>query len=168
MMTYDANSNIGFDFDINIEVNDDEENYTAQQIKDTIRNALNRVAVNYGYSHAEDSTRVITIKAVNRSTSSILHSCDLAIVYNGRENGKPLQQYIHFNKATKTYSWCKQSNGYYMLPAKIDWLKKNNHWQELRAHYLYKKNINANPDIHSRTLFAVSVQEMCQKCGYYK
>ena len=168
MITYDANSNIGFDFDINIEVNDDDENYTAQQIRDTIRNALNRVITKYGYSHAEDSTRVITIKVVDHCRSRIVYSCDFAIVHNGSKNGKEIQQHIHFNKVTQTYLWCEQSHGYYMLPSKIEWLKKNGLWQELRDHYLYKKNSNTDPNVHSRTLCAIAVQEMCQKHGYYR
>ena len=168
MITFDAKSKVGFDLDFNIEVNDDEENYTARQIKDILRNALNRIAGRYGYAHSEDSTRVITIKVIDRGDSRILYSCDFAIVYNYSEGGKPLQQYIHFNKATKTYLWCKQSDGYYMLPEKIAWLKKHKYWQELRDHYLYKKNINTNPNIHSRTLFAIAVHEMCQKKGYRK
>ena len=44
MITYDAKSNIGFDFDINIEVNDDDENYEPKEIRTTIRNAIDRVA----------------------------------------------------------------------------------------------------------------------------
>lgn len=168
MITYDAKSNTGFDFDINIEVNDDDENFTPQEIKDIIRNALDRVAVNYGYSHAEDSTRVITIKVVDRRLSRIAHSCDFAIVYNYKdgENEKDAQEYIHFDKKTQTYSWLEQSNGYYMLSEKIDWLTKNGLWQELRNYYLYKKNTNENPNNHSRSIFATSVHEVCQKHGY--
>ena len=161
MITYEANSNIGFDFDINIEVNDDDENYTAQQIRDTIRNALNKVIAKYGYSHA-------TIKVVDHCRARIVHSCDFAIIHNGSKNGKPMQQYIHFNKVTQTYLWCEQSQGYYMLPQKIEWLQKNGLWQELRDHYRHKKNLNTDPDVHSRTLFAITVQEMCQKHGYYR
>ena len=168
MITFDAKSNVGFDFDFNIEVNDDGEHYTAQQIKDILRNALDRVAGRYGYAHAEDSTRVITIKVIDHSAARIIHSCDFAIVYNYSEDGNPQQQYIHFNKTTRTYSWCNQAKGYYMLPVKIKWLKKHKYWQELRDYYLYKKNINTNPDIHSRTLFAIAVQEMCQKKGYFQ
>ena len=33
MITYDAKSNIGFDFDVNFHVNDDDENYTPKQIR---------------------------------------------------------------------------------------------------------------------------------------
>ena len=73
MITYDRNSNIGFDFDVNIEVNDDEENYSASGIKNTIRSALDRIAPRYGYSYCEDSTRVLTIKVIDYSHSRIVH-----------------------------------------------------------------------------------------------
>lgn len=33
MITEDIKSNIGYDFDVNLEVNDDEENFSAEQIK---------------------------------------------------------------------------------------------------------------------------------------
>ena len=44
MITYDRKSNIGFDFDINIEVNDDDENYEPKEIRTIIRKALDKVA----------------------------------------------------------------------------------------------------------------------------
>ena len=65
MITYDKKTNVGFDFDFNIEVNDDEENFSAKEIKNILINALNHVVIKYGYSYAEDSTRVITIKKIN-------------------------------------------------------------------------------------------------------
>lgn len=43
MITYDRKSNIGFDFDINIEVNDDDENYEPKEIRTIIRKALDKV-----------------------------------------------------------------------------------------------------------------------------
>lgn len=43
MITQDTKSNIGFDFDVNIEVNDDNENYSPEEIRIIIRNALNKV-----------------------------------------------------------------------------------------------------------------------------
>ena len=169
MITYDAKSNVGYDFDINIEVNDDEEAYFANEIRDIHRNALSRVAPEYGYSHAKDSTRVITIKMVDHGHSRILHSCDFAVVhnYNGRENRKPMQQYIRFRKETQSYFWCQQSKGYDELPEKVKWLKRNSLWGELRNYYRSKKNANTDADCHSRTIFAISVHEMCQKYGYY-
>lgn len=163
MITYDRNSNIGFDFDVNIEVNDDEENYSASEIKNTIRSALDRIAPRYGYSYCEDSTRVLTIKVIDYSHSRIVHSCDFAIV-NNYGNGK--QQYIRYNKDTQTYTWEEQSKGYLYLPEKIDWLKKKKLWNEFLDYYIEKKNKNMDPDKHSRAIFAESVNEMCQKNGY--
>ncbi len=165
MITYDRNSNIGFDFDVNIEVNDDEENYSASEIKNTIRSALDRIAPRYGYSYCEDSTRVLTIKVIDYSHSRIVHSCDFAIV-NNYGNGK--QQYIRYNKDTQTYTWEEQSKGYLYLPEKIDWLKKKKLWNEFLDYYIENKNKNMDPDKHSRAIFAESVNEMCQKNGYKK
>ena len=51
MITQDVRSNIGFDFDVNIEVNDDEQNYSAEEIRRIIRLALDRVIRNYGYDY---------------------------------------------------------------------------------------------------------------------
>lgn len=165
MITYDAKSNIGFDFDINIEVNDDDENFEPKEIRTTIRNAIDRVAPRYGYKYCEDSTRVLTIKKVNTFTSRIIHSCDFAIVYNctgGR------QQYIRFNKDNNNYSWEYQGKGFGDLDNKIDWLKKKKLWKKLQDYYIEKKNSNENPDKHSRSIFAESINEMCQKNGYHK
>jgi len=141
---------------------------TAQEIKNTIRNALHSVVKKYGYSFAEDSTRVLTIKFIDHEHSRILHSCDFAIVNNWVENGEHFQEYIHFNKRTKSYTWQMQSKGYPLLPEKINWLKGQGYWNDLRDYYLYKKNTNTDSNVRSRTLFAISVQELCQKYGYFK
>ena len=119
MITYDTKSNIGFDFDINIEVNDDNESFSPKEIRTIIRNAINRVAPRYGYNHCEDSTRVLTIKKVNWLLSSIKHSCDFAIVYNCSDGR---QQYIRFNKDSNYYSWEYQGKGFVGLEEKINWL----------------------------------------------
>lgn len=47
MITYDAKSNIGFDFDINIEVNDNNEDFEPKEIRTIIRTAIDRVAPRY-------------------------------------------------------------------------------------------------------------------------
>ena len=164
MITYDAKSNIGFDFDINIQVNDDEEEYSPEEIKRILRLAFDSVVLRYGYDHCEDSTRVLTIKFKDRDHSSISHSCDFAIVYNC---GNGRQQYIHFNKKQSKYSWEYQPKGYLLLPQKIEWIKANGLWGTLRDLYIEKKNYNDNPDKHSRAIFAETVAEICQKYGYH-
>lgn len=125
-----------------------------------MRNAIDQVAPKYGYKNCEDSTRVLTIKKVNTFTSGILHSCDFALVYNcviGR------QQYIRFNKKNGNYTWEFQGKGFKNLDNKITWLKQNGYWGELQNYYIDKKNINDNPDKHSRSILAESINEMYQK-----
>ena len=163
MITCYAKSNIGFDFDINIEVNDDNEDFEPKEIRTIIRTAIDRVAPRYGYKNCEDSTRVLTIKKVDTSHSRIIHSCDFAIVYNC---GDGRQQYIRFNKDNNYYFWEYQGKGFVGLEKKMDWLKRENLWGELQDYYIYKKNCNDNPDKHSRSIFAESINEMCQKNGY--
>lgn len=160
MITFDRKSNIGFDFDFDFEINDDDENYSAEEIRHIIKNAIDQVVPLYGYKHCEDSTRVLTIKKVDIYTSRILYSCDFALVYNC-DDGR--QQYIRFNKKNRNYTWEFQGKGFKNLDNKITWLKQNKYWGELQNSYIYKKNRNNNPNKHSRSIFAESVNEMYQK-----
>lgn len=163
MITYDRKSNIGFDFDFDLEINDNEENYTPKEIRHIMQNAIDQVVPRYGYNHCEDSTRVLTIKKVNTFTCKIIHSCDFAIVYNC-EDGR--RQYIRFNKKFNNYTWEFQGNSFQNLENKITWLKHNGYWGELQDYYLDKKNLNNNPDKHSRSILAESINEIYQKKRY--
>lgn len=92
MITCDVDSNIGFDFDYNIEVNDPDENYTAEEIKRYLMQGFQYCMGKYGYSKYENSTRVITIKKIDYSLSRIVHSCDFAIVNNFVKDGVDFHQ----------------------------------------------------------------------------
>lgn len=163
MITYDRKSNVGFDFDVNIVVNDDDEQYSPKEIRTSIREAFNRFVREYGYDYCEDSTSVLTIKKKSVLQSKIIHSCDIAIVYDCNDGR---QQYIRFNKDKQNYTWEYRGGGFELLSSKISWLKSNNLWGELLDYYIYKKNVNDNPEKHSRSLFAESVAEVCRKNGY--
>ena len=163
MITYDADSNIGYDFDVNIYVNDPDEEYSPEEIRTKIFEALQAVAPNYGYQKIENSTSVITIKMVDYYNSRICHSCDFAVVYDC-EDGH--QQYIRLNKVTNQYQWVYRGKGYEGQTKKIEWLKQKGLWNEVRDYYLYKKDSNSNPDKHSRAIFAETINEMCKKHGY--
>ena len=145
MITFDPTTNIGFDFDVNIEVNDDDENYGPDEIRRILHNAFAKIATQYGYNKFEDSTRVITIKVVNYWRSRISHSCDFAVVYNCKKG----QQYIRLNKETGKYTWEFQKQPYEDLEKRADYLKEKGHWNEVLKVYLDKKNSNDNPDKHS-------------------
>ena len=77
-----------------------------------------------------------------------------------------MQQYIRHNKEQGTYTWEYQPKGFIYLPEKIDWLKENGLWGDLLDYYRIKKNNNTNPDKHSRSLFAESINELCRKHGF--
>ena len=168
MITYDTKSNVGFDFDINIEPNDEGKTYSAKQLRKTFQDALNQIAPKYGFDYPGESTRVLTIKVKDRKNSRIIYSCDFAIVNNYKDgDGYYCQEYIRFNKSHNSYGWYEQPDGYYMLPNKIEWTKESGLWGEVRERYIEKKDENNDPHIHSRTIFAQAVHEICQKYGFY-
>lgn len=159
MITYDPTTNRGFDFDVNIEVNDDDECYEPEEIRNILRRAFDRIAPSYGYSYCEDSTRVLTIKHKDHRQSRVLHSCDFAIVHNCEEG----QQYIRYDKRFNTYSWVFQTQSYHDLEKRAETLKKKGFWDEVLDVYLYKKNSNTNLDKHSRSLYAETINECYQR-----
>lgn len=119
---------------------------------------------------AEDPTRVLPIKVKDRKRSKIVNSIDFAFVYDYKDDeGIDRQEYIHFNKKQNSYTWAEQGEGYYQLQDKIQWIKDQHLWDsDLRPYYLLKKNLNTDPNLHSRTIFANAVHEICQKNGYYE
>ncbi|MCR4874740.1 MAG: hypothetical protein K5923_03225 [Clostridia bacterium] len=157
MITRDANSNVGYDFDINIRVNDDDENYSAQEIKDILIKGFNKYNHLFSYDYCEDSKRVITIKVKDKKHSKILHSVDFAVVYDC-DDGR--QQYIRFNKAHNSYAWEYQPKGFYRLEEKIEAIKGNHKWQEVRDRYIEKKNNNNDINKKSRSLFAETINDV--------
>ncbi len=157
MITKDGVSNVGYDFDVNIRVNDEEEAYTAKEIKQILMKGFNRYNHLFDYDYCEDSKRVITIKVKDRKNSRILHSCDFAVVYDC-EDGR--QQYIHFNKNQQTYEWQYQPKGFYKLPEKMEAIKETGYWQEARDLYIEKKNNNNDPNKKSRSIFAETITQV--------
>lgn len=163
MITYDQKSNIGFDFDVNLEVNYDDQKYGPKKIKHILINAFDKIIKSHGYDKCENSTRVITIKKIDYSRSRIIHSCDFAIVHNYTNNlGEKCQQYIRFNKKNKNYTWEMQTSEY-NTEEKADWLKDNNHWQEVRERYIEKKNCNTDKFKKSRSLYAETINDIHNK-----
>ena len=164
IVTCDVKSNAGFDFDVNIMVNDDDKDFEAEEIKNILMCAFNKYARKYGYDSCEDSTRVFTIKVKDRKNSRIRHSCDFAIV---NDYGNNQQEYIRYNKKRKNYTWEEQTKGFYCLPEKIEFCKDNQLWQEVREIYLDKKNYNMDSNKKSRSIFAETIHEVCHRNGFY-
>lgn len=160
MVTCDVKSNIGFDFDINLMVNNDDEEYRPKKIKHILMKAFNKFVGKYRYDSCEDSTRVFTIKVKDKHNSRILHSCDFAIINNCGD-------YIKFNKKENEYIWEEQPEGFYCLPEKIKFCKDNFLWLEVRKIYIEKKNCNTDKNKKSRSIFAETIHQVCQKNGYF-
>lgn len=167
MITYDSKTNKGYDFDINIEVNDFDENYSAKELKEILINTFNQVIkLTYPYASCQNNTRVFTIKVYEENpcciniialrSPKIEYSCDFAIVNTINDYQ---QEYIRFNKNTHEYSWQMQCKGY-LLSKKEAYIKKNKLTNELRKVYLDKKNFNTNPNKKSRALYAEAVNEL--------
>ena len=157
MITREVNGNKGYDFDVNIRVNDDDENYSARKIRDILKRAFDKYSHLFSYDYVEDSSRVITIKVKDKKNARILHSCDFAVVYDCND-GK--QQYIRYNKNQNTYVWEYQSDSSYRLEEKIKWIKDNGLWQEVRNKYLSNKENNSDSNKKSRSIFAETIAQV--------
>lgn len=157
MITCDSSSNVGFDFDVNIKVNDDEEKYRAKEIRDILRRGFDKYSRHFSYDYVEDSTRVLTIKVKDIENSRIIHSCDFAIVHDA-EKGK--QQYIHFNKNQRTYEWQYQPNEFYRLKEMIIYIKEIGQWNKVRDLYLELKNKDLDRNKKSRHIFVDTINQI--------
>ena len=160
MITCDYKSNVGFDFDVNIRVNDEEEKFSAKEIRNILKRGFDKFGRHFSYDFAEDSKRVLTIKVKDVENSRIIHSCDFAVVHDASDGR---QQYIHFNKNQNTYEWQYQPIGFYQLEEKITHIKKKGQWQEVRKLYLESKNKNLDSNKKSRTIFAETVNTVYKR-----
>lgn len=159
MITCDYSTNTGYDFDIDIRVNDDDENYDAKEIRNIIRVAFDKHGFKQDYSFAEDSKRVLTIKFINHNESKIIHSCDIGIVHDGKDG----QQYIHFNKFQNTYEWQYQPSDHYEVFEREKAIKNKGKWSELREHYLSLKNNNFDSNKKSRHIYQEAINNIFNK-----
>ena len=159
MITFDPKTNKGFDFDVNLEMNETSDEYEPEDIYKLIFGGLQSITSKKGFKVIQ-GTRVITLKKVNTKKSKIEYSCDIAIVNNYEdEDGYPGQEYLRFNKKNNSFSREEQPSPY-LLEDMVDEIKQNRMWNEVRDLYLYKKN--TNEDIHkkSRALYAETVKEI--------
>lgn len=165
MITRNRSGNQGYDFDVDIEINDPGDPFTPTNIREILRKGLDRITNPHGlptyrYDYAENSTRVLTIKVKDHQHSCIRHSCDFGIF---RKDANGRRQYIRKNSNHGNYTWEYQSEDFRQLPNKIDWIKKHGLWQQVRELYLHKKRTNIDYRKHSRSLFAETVHEIWQK-----
>jgi len=156
MITREIDGNIGYDFDVDIRVNEKNKKYSPVEIKNILINGFNKHNSLFEYDNSEDNKKVITIKVKDKEESKIIHSCDFAIVKDYIDaNGKLCQKYIHHYKSTNTYQWQEQPEEDYLLQKKVEWIKKKRKWFKVRKLYLEKKNTNNGKK--SISLFAETI-----------
>ncbi|MBQ8141714.1 MAG: hypothetical protein IJ194_00965 [Bacilli bacterium] len=138
MVSYDQNSNVGPDLDVNICLNNPDD-YEPKYIKEKFISAFNQHSSTFGFDYAEDSTRVITLKTKDRDHSRILFSCDIAIV---AKMGLDFDCFIYHNKKQDTYEWQLQREQSEDIDNMVDWIKDNGLWELVREKYIDNKNNN--------------------------
>lgn len=116
-ITTDEDSNVGYDFDVNIEVNDPDNNYSPKKIRNILKTAFDKYAKSFGYSYAEDSKRVITIKVKDQKHKKILHSCDFAVVNNYEDEMETIDSNSYISIKAKAHM-----NGRINLPNSMRYL----------------------------------------------
>ena len=161
MITREIGGNKGFDFDVDLIPNVDDDKYPAAVIASKLLDAINQSKKKYGYAKIEHSTSVITIKVVDRENSKIKHSCDFAITRT--RNGK--KQYIRFYKLQGVslqynFRWEYRGGVYEGIEGKLQWIIDNGLKQELRECYRDNKNRNSDPNKKSRAIFAETVNNI--------
>lgn len=167
MITREINGNVGYDFDVNLRVNDDVEKYTAKKIKNILKKGFDKYNYLFDYDYSEDSSRVITIKIKDNDNSKIFHSCDFAIVNDFVDvYGYNKQEFIFFNKKQKTYEWHEQPDGFYMLEERQQIIKESGLWNDVRKTYLQKKCYNNDSNKKSRSIFAETINDIFNQ--YFK
>lgn len=160
MITREVGGNVGYDFDVNIRINDPEEEYSAEELRRIMKDGFDKHNSKFSYDYTEDSSRVLTIKVKDKKNKKILHSCDFAIVFDCSDGR---QQYVRFNKNQQSYSWDYQPKGFYQLDERIADIKEYGYWKEVRDLYIEKKNRNQDHNKKSRSIFAETVKEIHDK-----
>ena len=130
------NENEPFDLDWNLEIyNLSEPSKNAEWLKTTIMNFLNKILKDTHFSNCQDSTSVITSRW--KTNDGLRFSFDIAILVEN-SNGTFCRM-IHDKFMNRYYfEEIPYSKNVY---DKMDELKENGWWQEIRDTYLEKKNM---------------------------
>lgn len=134
------NSDESFDLDYNIILQKDKRGLldNPKQIKDIFVSKFNKVLREYvsDYTHASDSTSVITVKLVRNNR--IEFSFDVAIIVEG-DDGYFYR--LTNDKNTGRYIWnqVKHSSNYF---EKFKALKERGYWMQFKKRYLELKNMH--------------------------
>lgn len=153
------NSNECFDLDYNIILQKDKKGLldNPKQIKDIFVARFNKVLKQYvsGYTHACDSTSVITVKIIRNN--KIEFSFDVAIIVEGDDGY--FYRLTH-DKRTDRYIWnqVKQSENYL---ERFKAVKEKGYWMKFKECYLKNKNrhLSDSDGVKSFSIFLETLNE---------
>ena len=160
--TQNANEPIDLDFNLNIK-SIRNGIFDAPKIKEYVRKEFNKILNNNGQEDCKDSKSVLsTAKMSLEKGNKTKFSIDLAIVRE-KPNGS-WSRLIHEktgNTNQDRWFWNEgpQSKG---LTKKVEVIKSNNHWNDVREAYLDKKNMYLKRNDHSHPSFNCYIEAVNQ------
>lgn len=151
-----------FDLDWNLEVyNLNEPTKNAEWLKNTVMNFLNKILEDTPFKNCQDSTAVITSRWVSKD--GLEFSFDIAILV--RNSVGTFCRMIH-DKYLNRYYWNEVPNSNEVYE-KMEKLKENGWWDDIRETYLNKKNMylkKADRENHpSFNVFVETINEVWYK-----
>ena len=155
------NASEPIDFDFNLELLDagDYRITDCRGIKEYVRKAFNRILNRADWGDCHDSTSALTTDKIHfKKGNQTCFSIDLCIIRVGQDGR--WYRLIHDKTglvALDGYAWneAQKSRG---LTDKVDWLKHNDCWQEVRETYLDKKNMYLSRVDHNHPSFNVYIE----------
>lgn len=149
------------DLDYNLEVVRCEDYNDCRYLKESARKSLNKVLREYNLGDCDDSTSSLTSKRIYfKSGNSTEFSIDVCITK--RDNKDNYYRLIH-NKTGWTsnddYYWniAPQSKG---LKKKVDYIKENGKWEQVRAQYRKIKNKYLTNNDHNHPSFVCYIESV--------
>jgi len=162
LITRIKGGNKGFDFDYNflLPCPSEKSTYNAKALKLYFIEALKNALEGTKYSNPQDSTSAITIKVADKLKSSVLHSCDFAIIYYPEDSNSDSYYYIKNYKSQKCYSFeqralphCTDENLKYILGS-------SDGWNKIREEYIKLKNRNSDNNKRSFDLYTEAINNV--------
>lgn len=167
MITREKDGNKGFDFNVDLIPNVDNDKYTAAEIATILFTAidhcmriaaLNKQMEKYGEIVIDDLENVFTIKVIDRADSKTEHSCDFKIIRTLCKRKEQYKQCIYVDKILGVRRW--EISLDYDIEKRLQLIKDHDLSSELRDRYLSNKNQNKIPTKKSREIFSETVNSI--------
>ena len=167
LVTRNGNKNPDVDYNLLII---DSPSYDGRWVKETVREAFNKVLKENGLRDCQDSKSVLTVTGIPLSNADIKSfSMDLGIVRENDET-KKMMRLVHFKTGfiqADQYSW-EEIPDSDSVKAKEEAIKKAGCWVEVRDRYLELKNMYLrNMDYYhpSYVVYIETINEVYSKIG---